>query len=120
MIDVMWRHGSRRPRSKSQQLLLVEDDADLLWVYTLVLSRYGYDVTTATGVDTARKCWEMGPFDFVVSDDRLGDGEGVDVIAIARCAIPCPVTVLMSIHSDVRTGAALPCGWSVSKGTPYR
>jgi two-component system response regulator PilR (NtrC family) len=61
-------------------LLVVDDEPDLLTVYELALVREGYDVETAASVSEACEVLEARAFDAVITDLRLPDGSGLDLL----------------------------------------
>ncbi len=67
----------------SPRLLVVDDEPDLRTLYELTLLREGYDVDSAGSVEEA---WallqERGPggFQLVITDMRLPDGNGLDLL----------------------------------------
>jgi two-component system response regulator PilR (NtrC family) len=63
------------------RLLVVDDEPDLLTLYELALVREGYDVECAAGVEEAWRLLDARPFDAVVTDMRLPDGTGLELLA---------------------------------------
>jgi two-component system, NtrC family, response regulator PilR len=67
----------------SPRLLVVDDEPDLRTLYELTLVREGYDVESAAGVEEA---WALlngrgpGGFQLVITDMRLPDGNGLDLL----------------------------------------
>jgi len=74
--------GAAEPTSL--RLLLVEDNEPTLEVMTTLLELAGHDVKPAPDVRTARKLAESHPFDLVVSDLGLPDGNGFDLMVELR------------------------------------
>jgi len=66
------------------RLLLVEDNEPTLEVMTALLELAGHDVKPAPNVRTARQLAESHPFDLVVSDLGLPDGNGFDLMKELR------------------------------------
>jgi PAS domain S-box-containing protein len=62
------------------RLLVVEDHEPTLAVLADLLRRHGHDVGTANSVDSALLLASSRPFDFVISDLGLPDGDGVDLM----------------------------------------
>ncbi|RZI82672.1 MAG: sigma-54-dependent Fis family transcriptional regulator [Rubrivivax sp.] len=62
------------------RLLVIDDEPDLRTLYELTLLRDGYDVETAACVDDARLTLAEQVFDAVITDMRLPDGTGLDVL----------------------------------------
>jgi len=62
------------------RILLVEDDADTADVLVLLLSRHGYEVKTTDTVAGAEQLAVAQSFDLLISDIRLPDGSGLDLM----------------------------------------
>jgi two-component system response regulator PilR (NtrC family) len=61
-------------------VLVVDDEPDLLTVYELALVREGYDVHTAASVQEASATLAGQGYDAVITDLRLPDGSGIDLL----------------------------------------
>ena len=62
------------------QLLVVDDEPDLRTLYELTLLREGYDVETAESVGDAWSKLQDRRFDVVITDMRLPDGTGLELL----------------------------------------
>ena len=62
------------------RLLVVDDEPDLRTLYELTLLREGYDVETAGSVDAAMACLKAQRYSAVITDMRLPDGTGLDLL----------------------------------------
>ncbi|MEN9886927.1 MAG: hypothetical protein RL758_1505 [Pseudomonadota bacterium] len=62
-------------------ILVVDDEPDLLTLYELALLREGHQVVTASTIGSARHALEQGEYDLVVTDMRLPDGLGLDLLS---------------------------------------
>ena len=62
------------------QLLVVDDEPDLRTLYELTLLREGYDVETAESVTDAWHKLQDRQFDVVITDMRLPDGTGLELL----------------------------------------
>jgi CheY-like chemotaxis protein len=69
--------GSSIERGK--RILFVDDDDDTREVMTLLLTMYGYEVTTASNMAGALPLTEKGGFDLLILDGWYSDGLGVDL-----------------------------------------
>ncbi|HXU30914.1 MAG TPA: sigma-54 dependent transcriptional regulator [Thermoanaerobaculia bacterium] len=86
---------SPRPARRRARLLVVEDKESLRRLLVTALSEEGYEVASAEDVAGARAHLAEGPFAAVLSDLKLPDGSGLDVLAAAQQAAPqAPVIVL--------------------------
>lgn len=64
----------------SHRLLVVDDEPDLRTLYELTLLREGYAVDTAGSVDDAWQHLSNQKYSAVITDMRLPDGNGLDLI----------------------------------------
>jgi two-component system response regulator PilR (NtrC family) len=64
----------------TQSLLVVDDEPDLRTLYELTLLREGYDIETAATVEEALARLSERQYSAVITDMRLPDGTGLDVL----------------------------------------
>jgi two-component system, NtrC family, response regulator PilR len=62
-------------------LLVVDDEPDLRTLYELTLLREGYEVETAGSVEEALQMLKGRAYSAVITDMRLPDGSGLDILA---------------------------------------
>lgn len=62
-------------------LLVVDDEPDLRTLYELTLLREGYDIETAGSVEEARLHLQDRVYSAVITDMRLPDGTGLDLLS---------------------------------------
>jgi two-component system response regulator PilR (NtrC family) len=62
------------------RLLVVDDEPDLRTLYELTLLREGYDVESAESVEEAWASLSVQKFNLVITDMRLPDGNGLDLL----------------------------------------
>ena len=88
------------------RLLLVDDDEAALRLLTEVLEREAYSVETAQSVAAAKaKLAEQGPFDAVVTDLRMPEASGLDLVAYARQRDPDSVLLVLTAFGDAAAAA---------------
>jgi two-component system, NtrC family, response regulator PilR len=68
------------PLPATQSLLVVDDEPDLRTLYELTLLREGYDIETAATVEEALARLGERQYSAVITDMRLPDGTGLDVL----------------------------------------
>jgi two-component system response regulator PrrA len=103
-----------------KRVLVVDDETDFLATYERLLRRQGYQVAMATSrVDGIAAVVRERPH-LVISDLRLPDGDGLDVVRAAR-AVPDPpsVIVVTGYPSDQVRRAALEAGATVFLAKPF-
>ncbi len=98
-------------KPKRPRVLLVDDEPDLLDLLELDLARMGLDGVRAASVAEARRQLAGGGFDLCLTDMRLPDGEGIEVVRhIAEHAPRTPVAVITAWGSAENAVAALKAG----------
>jgi DNA-binding response OmpR family regulator len=103
-----------------RRVLVVDDEADFLATYERLLRREGYEVVTATSRATGLAALAGEPPHLVISDVRLPDGDGLDVVRAARgLPEPMPVIVVTGYPSDETRRAALAAGATTFLAKPF-
>ncbi len=84
-------------------VLIVDDEPDLLELVSLTLSRMSLETRTAADLTSARRLLSTQHFDLCLTDMRLPDGDGLDLVAWiqAHCAAT-PVAVITA-HGNVES-----------------
>ncbi|QCQ21100.1 sigma-54-dependent Fis family transcriptional regulator [Desulfoglaeba alkanexedens ALDC] len=85
------------------KVLFVEDDASLRLTQTLYLEQEGFTVTAASGRRGARKSLEQDSFDLVVTDLRLGEASGIDVLRDTRSLQPEAEIIVITGYGSVES-----------------
>lgn len=79
----------------TKRILIVDDEVDLCELLSFQLVRSGYDVTTAAGGKTAFALFERDPFDLVVTDIRMPNGDGLGLLSAIRNSSRATVPVIL-------------------------
>ncbi|MBA2676347.1 sigma-54 dependent transcriptional regulator [Ramlibacter sp.] len=69
-----------QPAASAAQVLVVDDEPDLRTLYELTLLREGYRVDAASSLAEAWKLLDAQRFDAVITDMRLPDGLGLELL----------------------------------------
>ena len=92
-------------------ILIVDDEPDLREVLELALLRMGLATVTAEDVATARAQLARRRFDLVLTDMRLPDGDGLEVVRwVAERSPATPVAVITAYGSTENAIQALKAG----------
>jgi two-component system, NtrC family, response regulator PilR len=84
-------------------VLIVDDEPDLLELVSLTLSRMQVQTQTAKDIANARRLLQTDSFDLCLTDMRLPDGNGLDLVAwIQENHAAVPVAVI-SAHGNVES-----------------
>ena len=96
---------------KRLRVLLVDDEPDLLDLLEMDMARMGLDSERAASVAQARSRLEQAAFDLCLTDMRLPDGIGLDIVRyIVDHAPATPVAVITAFGSAENAVAALKAG----------
>lgn len=101
-------------------VLVVDDEADLRVTYERLLKRQGYRVVCAGSRRQGLWLLQAEPLALVVSDLRLPDGDGLDVVRAARASsVPTPAIVVTGFPSAESRQAAMAAGASAFLVKPF-
>jgi DNA-binding NtrC family response regulator len=87
--------------ARSSQLLVVEDRRSMREMLAQTLALEGYRVTTAATAAAARARLELESADLILTDLRLPDGSGLDVLEESRRRYPGAPVILMTAYGSV-------------------
>ena len=105
------RRGDKAGERATAQVLVVDDEPDIRELLELTLVRMGLDVETVGSIAEAKERLKADRFDLCLTDMRLGDGEGLDLVRhIAVQAADVPVAVITAYGSAENAVAALKAG----------
>jgi DNA-binding NtrC family response regulator len=89
--------------SSAALLLIVEDRDSLRRMLERALTGDGHRVVAVGDVAAARHALQTASFDLVLTDLRLPDGSGLDVLAASRERLPAPPLVVLTGYGSVET-----------------
>jgi len=93
------------------QVLVVDDEPDIRELLELTLIKMGLGVVSAATLAEAKERLKGGRFDLCLTDMRLGDGEGLELVRhIAGLGSDLPVAVITAHGSAENAVAALKAG----------
>lgn len=92
-------------------ILIVDDEPDIIELLELTLARMGMDVSSAKCVNDAKRLLQQGRYQLCLTDMRLPDGEGLDLVRyIAQQHADFPVAVITAHGTAENAVAALKAG----------
>jgi len=101
----------RRSRSEMARVLVVDDEADIRELLDLTLARMGLSADCAGTVAEARAFLERERYSLCLTDMRLPDGEGLDIVRLISAQYgETPVAVITAFGSADNAVAALKAG----------
>jgi two-component system response regulator PilR (NtrC family) len=97
--------------ARSPRVLVVDDEPDLRELLELTLIKMGLEVVSASSVNEARKRLDAQSFDLCLTDMRMQDGTGLDLIReIDTRGLDLPVAVITAYGSTNNAVEALKAG----------
>ena len=85
----------------ASSVLIVDDEIGIRTALRAHFSRSGWSVETAAGVGEATRLLNDRVFHLVVSDMRMPDGDGLDVMEAARRMSPSTAVILLTAFGNV-------------------
>jgi two-component system, NtrC family, response regulator PilR len=103
--------GDRRPRAGKTRVLVVDDEADIRELLDLTLARMGLSADCAGSVAEAKKFLEREHYGLCLTDMRLPDGAGLDIVRLIGAQYgQTPVAVITAFGTTDNAVAALKAG----------
>ena len=87
------------------RILCVDDEPHVVRLKSAILEQAGHTVTAATSARDAVNQLQHNAFDAVVTDWRLGDGDGRRVVEAAKKHSALPVVVVSGYVAEAFQGA---------------
>jgi two-component system response regulator PilR (NtrC family) len=88
---------------KNPFALIVDDEPDIIELLEITLNRMGIETCSAGTVAQARKLLQQRAFDLCLTDLKLPDGDGLELVEIIQnSAAPLPVAVITA-HGNMDT-----------------
>lgn len=85
------------------KVLIVDDEADIRELLELTLTRMGLDTFSAANVEEAKHALSHHTFNVCLTDMRLPDGDGLDLIEHIHTAHPNLPVAMITAHGNMET-----------------
>ena len=90
------------PSAQPPWVLVIDDEPDLRTLYELTLVREGYRVESAADLGEARACLRDQHFDAVITDMRLPDGLGLELLKELAAGQRSERCVVITAHGSAK------------------
>jgi two-component system response regulator PilR (NtrC family) len=90
-------------RTSQPTVLVVDDEPDLLELVGLTLGRMSLRTRTASDLNGARRLLKAERFDLCLTDMRLPDGDGLDLVAWIQEHRPSVPVAVITAHGNVES-----------------
>jgi two-component system response regulator PilR (NtrC family) len=105
------KRAERHADARRARVLVVDDEPDIRELLELTLLRMGLGVEAVGTISAAKEQLRDGQFDLCLTDMRLPDGEGLELVRhIAALPTDVPVAVITAYGSAENAVAALKAG----------
>lgn len=84
-------------------ILIIEDDITFSLMLTTWLGKKGFEVVTSASVSDAKNRMENVSLDLILSDLRLPDGDGIDLLKWIRERNTSVPLIMMTSYADIQT-----------------
>ncbi len=85
------------------RVLVVDDEASMRELLTILLRQEGYDVVTADGGEAAVGLLGRETFDLVITDLRMAGADGLDVLRAAKEQAPRTVVLVVTAYASTES-----------------
>lgn len=84
-------------------LFVVDDEASMRRFFELTFEHLGYRVLTAEGVSEAKAVFENNEYDLLLTDMKLEDGSGIEILKMSKEERPDVPVVIMTAFASTET-----------------
>ena len=85
---------------ESARILVVDDERSMREMLAILLKREGHEVSVAENGQAAIALLNKHPFDLVVSDARMPDLDGLEVLRHARSINPSVIAIMITAYGS--------------------
>jgi two-component system response regulator HydG len=89
-----------------RKILIIDDDPTICLMLQSLLKRKKYAAETAFSAGEALKKLEEGKYDLVLSDFRLPDFDGLELLQKIKAIHPYVPVIIMTSYADIRTAVS--------------
>ncbi len=100
-------------------ILIVDDEPDLLEILKFSLEGEGFKILTASSVKEAFAIIHKSPLDLILTDVRMPEGDGLQVLSEGKRVSPGTAVILMTGFADVNPSEAFAKGAVALLSKPF-
>jgi len=89
-----------------KRILVVDDEQSMRELLAIMLKKDGFDVVAAESRTQAAAVLARGPVDLIVTDVKLPDGDGIEILRHVKAAAPETVVIVMTAYGSTETAVA--------------
>ena len=88
------------------RILVVDDEPSMREMLAIMLFKEGFEVLVADSRAAAAKVFTQGTVDMVITDVRLPDGDGIEILRHVKSASPHTVVIVMTAFGSTESAVA--------------
>ena len=88
------------------RILVVDDEPSMREMLAIMLFKEGYEVLVAESRAAAARVFAQGTVDMVITDVKLPDGDGIEILRHVKSAAPQTVVIVMTAFGSTETAVA--------------
>ncbi len=89
-----------------RRVLVVDDEQSMRELLAIMLRKEGFEVVAAESRTVAAAVLAQGPVDLVITDVKLPDGDGIEILRHVKSASPETVVIVMTAYGTTETAVA--------------
>jgi len=89
-----------------KRILIVDDEQSMRELLAILLKKDGFEVVTAASRADAAAALKNSTVDLVLTDVRLPDGDGLEVLRHVKAASPATAVIVMTAYGTTETAVA--------------
>jgi two-component system, NtrC family, response regulator PilR len=90
----------------TEKILVVDDEPSMREMLGIMLRKEGFDVLLAESRTMAAAVLSRGPVDMVITDVKLPDGDGIEILRHVKAATAETVVIVMTAFGSTQTAVA--------------
>jgi two-component system response regulator PilR (NtrC family) len=92
--------------TEAKRILIVDDEQSMREMLAILLKKEGLEVRSAGSRNEAADALRRGPVDLVLTDVKLPDGDGLEILRHVKAASPETAVVVMTAYGTTETAVA--------------
>src|SRR6266849_6051686 len=89
-----------------KRILVVDDELSMREMLGIMLRKEGFEIVVAESRAVAAAVLAKGPVDMVITDVKLPDGDGIEILRHVKAASPETVVIVMTAYGTTETAVA--------------
>ncbi len=94
------------PRSAPRKVLVIDDESSMRELLDIMLRKEGFEVIAAGGRKQAAEALAREVPDLVITDVKLPDGDGIEILRHVKAASPDTVVIVMTAYGSTEAAVA--------------